>query len=77
MYTMNISSRPTEFFVWFCDPCVYFQVGDFVLFGTYIVQLYTPLNFFGTYYRMIQASFIDMENMFELFDQVKIMLSYW
>nr|XP_039256085.1 ATP-binding cassette sub-family B member 6, mitochondrial-like [Styela clava] len=46
-----------------------FQVGDFVLFGTYIVQLYTPLNFFGTYYRMIQANFIDMENMFELFDQ--------
>lgn len=28
-----------------------FQVGDFVLFGTYIVQLYTPLNWFGTYYR--------------------------
>lgn len=41
-----------------------------MLFGTYIVQLYTPLNFFGTYYRMIQANFIDMENMFELFDQV-------
>ncbi|XP_067843068.1 ATP-binding cassette sub-family B member 6 isoform X2 [Heptranchias perlo] len=44
-----------------------FQVGDFVLFGTYIIQLYTPLNWFGTYYRMIQSSFIDMENMFELF----------
>lgn len=28
-----------------------FQVGDFVLFGTYIIQLYTPLNWFGTYYR--------------------------
>jgi len=26
-------------------------VGDFVLFGTYIIQLYTPLNWFGTYYR--------------------------
>lgn len=46
-----------------------FQVGDFVLFGTYIIQLYTPLNWFGTYYRMIQTSFIDMENMFELFDE--------
>ena len=43
-------------------------VGDFVLFATYIVQLYQPLNWFGTYYRMIQQSFIDMENMFELFD---------
>lgn len=27
------------------------QVGDFVLFGTYIIQLYMPLNWFGTYYR--------------------------
>ncbi|KAK2108441.1 ATP-binding cassette sub- B member 6, mitochondrial [Saguinus oedipus] len=37
--------------------CAYFvseqklQVGDFVLFGTYIIQLYMPLNWFGTYYR--------------------------
>lgn len=33
--------------------CVSFppQVGDYVLFGTYIIQLYTPLNWFGTYYR--------------------------
>ncbi|CAK8695552.1 unnamed protein product [Clavelina lepadiformis] len=46
-----------------------FQIGDYVLFGTYIVQLYTPLGFFGTYYRMIQTSFIDMENMFELFEE--------
>uniref|UniRef100_A0A8C9XN44 ATP binding cassette subfamily B member 6 (LAN blood group) a n=1 Tax=Sander lucioperca TaxID=283035 RepID=A0A8C9XN44_SANLU len=29
-----------------------FQIGDFVLFGTYIIQLYTPLNWFGTYYRL-------------------------
>uniref|UniRef100_A0A452UXV9 ATP-binding cassette sub-family B member 6 n=1 Tax=Ursus maritimus TaxID=29073 RepID=A0A452UXV9_URSMA len=41
-------------------------VGDFVLFGTYIIQLYMPLNWFGTYYRMIQTNFIDMENMFDL-----------
>ncbi|CAN7998065.1 unnamed protein product [Ixodes pacificus] len=41
-------------------------VGDYVLFLTYIMQLYTPLNFLGTYYRMIQRSFIDMENMFDL-----------
>ncbi|KYO44392.1 ATP-binding cassette sub-family B member 6, mitochondrial [Alligator mississippiensis] len=55
--------------------CAYFvtegklQVGDFVLFGTYIIQLYTPLNWFGTYYRMIQSSFIDMENMFDLLNE--------
>ncbi|XP_076021552.1 ATP-binding cassette sub-family B member 6 [Genypterus blacodes] len=46
-----------------------FQVGDFVLFGTYIIQLYNPLNWFGTYYRMIQTSFIDMESMFKLFEE--------
>lgn len=43
-------------------------VGDYVLFGTYILQLYTPLNFFGTYYRLIQQAFIDMENMLDLLD---------
>uniref|UniRef100_A0A8C1KPP5 ATP-binding cassette sub-family B member 6 n=1 Tax=Cyprinus carpio TaxID=7962 RepID=A0A8C1KPP5_CYPCA len=31
-----------------------FQVGDYVLFGTYIIQLYTPLNWFGTYYRSVK-----------------------
>ncbi|CAG9770126.1 unnamed protein product [Ceutorhynchus assimilis] len=40
--------------------------GDYVLFATYIVQLYVPLNWFGTYYRSIQKNFIDMENMFDL-----------
>ncbi|KAL8615692.1 hypothetical protein ACOMHN_007445 [Nucella lapillus] len=41
-------------------------VGDYVLFGTYLSQLFVPLNWLGTYYRMIQQAFIDMENMFEL-----------
>ena len=43
-------------------------VGDYILFGTYILQLYSPLNFFGTYYRLIQQAFIDMENMLDLLD---------
>ena len=54
-----------------CAYCVtqgVLTVGDFVLFCTYILQLYAPLNFFGTYYRMIQATFVDMENMFDLFE---------
>uniref|UniRef100_A0A3B4B3H3 Uncharacterized protein n=1 Tax=Periophthalmus magnuspinnatus TaxID=409849 RepID=A0A3B4B3H3_9GOBI len=50
-----------------------FQVGDFVLFGTYIIQLYTPLNWFGTYYRLIQSAFVDMENMLDLLtEQVEV-----
>ena len=44
------------------------NVGDYVLFSSYIIQLYAPLNFFGTYYRLIQQAFIDMENMFDLLD---------
>ena len=27
--------------------------GDYVLFSTYLVQLYAPLNWFGTYYRWV------------------------
>lgn len=41
-------------------------VGQYVLFATYIIQLYVPLNWFGTFYRQIQKNFVDMENMFEL-----------
>nr|XP_046260747.1 ATP-binding cassette sub-family B member 6 isoform X2 [Scatophagus argus] len=48
-----------------------FQVGDYVLFGTYIIQLYTPLNWFGTYYRLIQSAFVDMESMLALLSEHK------
>jgi ABC-type transport system involved in Fe-S cluster assembly fused permease/ATPase subunit len=30
------------------------------------MQIYAPLNYFGSYYRQIQRYMIDMENMFEL-----------
>lgn len=53
-----------------CAWMVFYQkgltVGDYVLFASYIIQLYVPLNWFGTYYRQIQKNFIDMENMFDL-----------
>lgn len=57
-----------------CFLCSYLIVkgqlkaGDFVLFASYIIQLYAPLNWFGTYYRMIQQAYIDMENFFDLLD---------
>ncbi|XP_054265691.1 ATP-binding cassette sub-family B member 6-like [Macrosteles quadrilineatus] len=44
-------------------------VGDYVLFASYIIQLYVPLNWFGTYYRAIQKNFVDMENMFDLLNE--------
>ena len=41
-------------------------MGDYVLLGTYYMQLMTPLNYIGTLYRIIQESFVNMENMFDL-----------
>ena len=55
--------------------CVYLvsdkelTVGDFVLLGTYFQQLMGPLNWLGTLYRVIQESFINMENMFDLMNE--------
>ena len=46
-------------------------VGDFVLVNTYILQLYVPLNFLGTYYRMIKQCRVDVESMFKLLSENK------
>lgn len=43
-------------------------VGDTVLFVTMMQQLYAPLNFFGTYYRMLQNAALDMEGVFSLLE---------
>ncbi|MGY6269607.1 ABCB family ABC transporter ATP-binding protein/permease [Achromobacter denitrificans] len=44
-------------------------LGDFVLVNTYLLQLYSPLSFFGFIYREIKQAMIDMERMFELLGQ--------
>ncbi len=41
-------------------------VGDFVLVNTYLIQLYTPLNFLGAVYRNVKQSMTDLEQMTEL-----------
>jgi ABC-type transport system involved in Fe-S cluster assembly fused permease/ATPase subunit len=45
------------------------KVGKFVVLITYMGQLQSPLNFFGTFYRMIQSAMINSERMLELFKE--------
>lgn len=45
------------------------RVGDFVTLLSYMAQLQGPLNFFGTFYRMIQSAMINSERMLELFKE--------
>ncbi|MCJ1479215.1 hypothetical protein MMC13_007900 [Lambiella insularis] len=45
------------------------KVGQFVTLLTYMAQLQTPLNFFGTFYRSIQSAMINSERMLELFKE--------
>ena len=45
------------------------KVGDFVILLTYMAQLQSPLNFFGTFYRSIQSAMINSERMLELFKE--------
>ena len=45
------------------------KVGRFVTLLTYMSQLQTPLNFFGTFYRSIQSAMINSERLLELFKE--------
>ena len=45
------------------------SIGGFVVINAYMLQLYQPLNFFGTVYREIRQSLIDMENLFTLLNE--------
>jgi ABC-type transport system involved in Fe-S cluster assembly fused permease/ATPase subunit len=45
------------------------RVGKFMTLLTYMSQLQQPLNYFGTFYRMIQSAMISSERMLELFKE--------
>ncbi|KAI1361443.1 hypothetical protein F5Y08DRAFT_314794 [Xylaria arbuscula] len=45
------------------------NVSDFVSLITYFAQLQAPLNFFGTFYTMLQNNLIEAERMLELFQE--------
>ena len=42
------------------------SVGDLVLVNTYLLQLYQPLNWIGSIYRMIQQNLVELEQLFQL-----------
>eukprot|EP00835_Amoeboradix_gromovi_P001106 NODE_44_length_28780_cov_0.148496.p3 type:complete len:656 gc:universal NODE_44_length_28780_cov_0.148496:19542-21509(+) len=43
-------------------------VGDFVMLITYLQQLYQPLNFFGTFYRIVAQNLVDLEKLIDLME---------
>ena len=43
------------------------NVGSFVLYTSYVIQVYGPLSDLGLNYRQIQQTFIDLENLLDLF----------
>eukprot|EP01118_Nematostelium_gracile_P008096 TRINITY_DN2663_c0_g1_i1.p1 TRINITY_DN2663_c0_g1~~TRINITY_DN2663_c0_g1_i1.p1 ORF type:complete len:656 (+),score=173.45 TRINITY_DN2663_c0_g1_i1:256-1968(+) len=45
------------------------SVGDLVAINAYVLQLYAPLGWLGTSYRMIVSSFTDMESLFDLLEE--------
>ena len=50
-----------------------YSVGLFAAVNLYLLQMYLPLNFFGTVYREIRQALIDMEEMFKLLSETNEM----
>uniref|UniRef100_A0A914E248 Uncharacterized protein n=1 Tax=Acrobeloides nanus TaxID=290746 RepID=A0A914E248_9BILA len=46
-----------------------FTAGDFILFTTYLVQLYNPFYNLGYAYREFKKALVDMKQMFEFLDE--------
>lgn len=45
------------------------DVSDFVVFNTYIIQVYIPLGFLGTFWRFIRQSWTDVELVLDILEQ--------
>jgi len=45
-----------------------FVVGDFVLLNTYILQVYAPLFYLGSFWRWIKQAMVDVEQIFEILE---------
>lgn len=44
------------------------EVGDFVMINAYMVQIFTPLNRLGNFWRNIKESMIDIDMVFEILE---------
>eukprot|EP00474_Spongospora_subterranea_P006208 CRZ06666.1 hypothetical protein [Spongospora subterranea] len=44
-------------------------VGDFIMIQQFILTLYTPLGFLGTYWRMIHQSLVDVESLIKIIEE--------
>jgi len=44
------------------------RVGDFVLLNTYILQVYGPLFYLGSFWRWVRQAMVDVEQIFEILE---------
>ena len=44
-------------------------IGDFIVFNTYILQIYIPLGFLGTFWRFIRQAWTDIELVLDILEQ--------
>lgn len=51
-------------------------LGDLVLVNTYLLQLYIPLNFLGTSYRMIKTSLVQNRYIFSTEQQRTVIVNF-
>ena len=45
------------------------KIGDFIVFNTYILQIYVPLGFLGTFWRFIRQAWTDIELVLDILEQ--------
>ncbi len=45
------------------------EVGDFVMINTYMIQIFIPLNFLGTFWRNIKEGMVDVDMVFYYLDK--------
>lgn len=50
------------------DQTVTFDVSDFIVFNLYVLQLYVPLGFLGTFWRFIRQSWTDVELVLDILE---------